>query len=149
MIDKKILVQYCDLQQEIKDLRQRIEKVERVLHRMVDGSNNVSDTVKGTRKDGTYGSITISGIPYAEIVKKEQLILINKKKLEIKVQELLSQLNEVEDFIEEIEDSRIRRIFRHRYIDNLSWIQVAHRMGGGHTSESCRNAHDRALGLKK
>ena len=46
---------------------------------------------------------------------------------------------------ETIEDSRIRRIMRYRYIDDLNWVQVAHRMGKNHTAESCRKAHDRFL----
>lgn len=64
-------------------------------------------------------------------------------------QRLLEMLNEVEIFVDGIEDSRLRRIFRYRYVDNMSWLQVAIQMGGKHTADSCRNAHDRYLGLKK
>lgn len=54
-------------------------------------------------------------------------------------------LNEVEVFVDGIEDSRLRRIFRYRYVDNMSWLQVAIQMGGRTTAESVRKEHDRFL----
>lgn len=63
-------------------------------------------------------------------------------------QRLLGMLNEVEAFVDGIEDSRLRRIFRYRYVDNMSWLQVAIQMGGKHTADSCRIAHDRYLAGK-
>ena len=65
--------------------------------------------------------------------------------LELADEKLLQMLTQVEEYIESIEDSRIRRIMRHRYIDNLNWTQVAINMGKNHTGESCRKAHDRFL----
>ena len=58
-MDKEILVQYCEMREEIKDIRRRIGELDKYLeHPPI-----VSDTVKGTRKDGTYGPIKITGIP--------------------------------------------------------------------------------------
>ena len=41
---------------------------------------------------------------------------------------LLEITNEVEGFIEKIENSRIRRMIEYRFLDDLTWIQVAQRM---------------------
>ena len=48
-MDKLILVQYCDMKEEIKDIRTRIKELDKFL----ENPPLVSDTVKGTRKDGT------------------------------------------------------------------------------------------------
>ena len=57
-MDKEILVQYAEMVEEIKDIRRRIKELDKYLeHPPI-----VADTVKGTRKDGTYGPIKITGI---------------------------------------------------------------------------------------
>lgn len=145
LVNKDILTQYCDLQEEEKDLRQRISKLEDQINHL----SIVSDSVTGTRKDGTIGQIRITGYPTPEYYRKLGLLRRRKAAMEEMQQRLLEMLNEVEIFVDGIEDSRLRRIFRYRYVDNMSWLQVAIQMGGKHTADSCRNAHDRYLGLKK
>lgn len=145
LVDKDILTQYCDLQEEERDLRQRICRLEDQIGRL----SIVSDSVTGTRKDGTIGQIRITGYPTPEYYRKMGLLRRRKAAMEETQQRLMEMLNEVEAFVDGIEDSRLRRIFRYRYVDNMSWLQVAIQMGGKHTADSCRNAHDRYLGLKK
>ena len=58
-MDKDVLVQYREMKKEAKDLRRRIEK----LNQFLADPPIVSDTVKGTRKDGTIGPIKVTGIP--------------------------------------------------------------------------------------
>ena len=50
---------------------------------------------------------------------------------------------EMEDYIESIPDSEVRRIIRFRYINNLSWNQVARRMGPGYMEDACRKKLNR------
>ena len=60
-MDQSILVQYSEVMEEIKDLRERIRKLDRFLS----DPPVVSDTVRGTRKDGTdqdYGG-PCTGVP--------------------------------------------------------------------------------------
>ena len=64
-MDKSILIQYSDMKEEIKDLKRRIQKLERE----IDMLGIVSDSVKGTRKDGTIGSIKITGYQYRVTVR--------------------------------------------------------------------------------
>ena len=65
VITKDILIQYCELREEIKDLRKRISRDELRL-RKIEEQGVVSDSVTGTRKDGTIGSIKITGFPIPE-----------------------------------------------------------------------------------
>ena len=58
-MDKDILVQYCEMKEEIKDLRQRIMKLDKFLQ----DPPIVADTVTGSRKDLTIGPIKLTGIP--------------------------------------------------------------------------------------
>lgn len=59
--------------------------------------------------------------------------------------ELLETLNQVEEFIAGVDDSRIRRIITLRFIDNLSWNKVADRIGGNNTEDSVRKAFTRFM----
>ena len=147
-MDRDILRQYTDLQQEIRDLRSRIGKKEKQILQMEEGCI-VSDTVKGTRKDGTIGTITVKGFPEPEYYYRKSSLEKSCLRMKQKELKLLELTCEVEKFIDEIPDSRTRRIFRYRYLDNLSWIQVAHYIGGKATEENCRAIHNRYLGIKK
>ena len=140
-MDKKILIQYADLQEEIKDLRKRIEKTKYQITQL-EKQGIVSDTVRGSRQDGTIGPIKITGFPDRDYHKRTNTLNRQLMLLQEKEDELLELTNDVELYIESIEDSRIRRIFRYRYMDDMSWTRVAMMMGGDHTADSCRMAHN-------
>ena len=143
-MDKSILTQYTDLQEEIKDIRRSAEGVRRQLERL-EGEGTVIDAVKGTRQDGTFGSIRIEGFPYAEYDKRRRNLYDYLLKLEEAEGELLELANRAEEYINSIEDSRMRRIVQYRIMDGLSWYEVADRMGGKATSDSCRMYFERFL----
>ena len=44
----------------------------------------------------------------------------------------------LERWINDIPDSQTRQIFRYRFINGLSWVQVAHSIGGGNTEDSVK-----------
>ena len=146
--DKKILIQYADLQEEIKDLRKRIEKTKYQIAQL-EKQGIVSDTVRGSRQDGTIGPIKITGFPDRDYHKRKNTLNLQLMLLQEKEDELLELTNEAELYIESIEDSRIRRIFRYRYLDDMRWEKGARRMGGGNNTDGCRRAHDRYIGIKK
>ena len=58
---------------------------------------------------------------------------------------LLEITNEVERFIEKIENSAIRRMISYRFLDNMTWFQVAQRMGKRYTADGCRMTINRFL----
>lgn len=141
-MNKDILIQYCDLQEEVKDLRKRIGNLEKQIQKVED-EGNVMDTVKGGA--GGIQNFKVQGFPYPEYSRKKTRLYLNKAQLESAEYELLETLNSVEEYIQSIEDSRIRRILRLRYIDSLTWVQVSIKMGGNATEKSVQKEHERFL----
>ncbi len=150
-VTKDVLEQYCELQQEIKNLRERIDQNERHL-RKIEKEGVVSDTVKGTRKDGTIGSIKITGYPIPEQDRVKGMIRKRVAKLHILEEELQEALSAVDDFINTIPQSDLRMMFRFYYIDDMTWPQVALNMNRRfpkrrtkYTEDNCRMRHNRYL----
>ena len=52
--------------------------------------------------------------------------------------ELAETINQIEEFIAGLKDSRMRRIINLRFIQNLSWNKVADKIGGGNTEDSVK-----------
>ena len=123
-MDLNVLVQYCEVMEEIKDLRARIKKLDKFL----ENPPIVSDTVRGTRRDGTIGPIKISGIPNPEIRRKKNIRERYRLMLEAKEAELLELTCKAEEYIESIEKPELRIMFRLYFIDGLSDAKVADRM---------------------
>ena len=150
-VTKDILIQYCELREEIKDLRERIEKDELRLQK-IEEEGVVSDTVTGTRKDGTIGSIKITGFPIPEYSTVKAMLKKRIAKLQIMEDELHEAVNAVDDFINAIPKSDLRQMFRFYYIDDMTWRKVAANMNKrfpnrriSYTEENCRKRHDRFL----
>ena len=141
-ISKEILVQYSDLQQECKEVREKIEKLERQIKR-IEEDGAVVDKVRGG--EGGFQSFKIEGFPYPEYGRKKTLLYTRKATLSELEMELLETLNEVETFIASIKDSHMRRIINLRVVDGLSWNKVAGRIGGGNTEDSVRKAFYRFM----
>ena len=141
-ISKEILIQYSDLQQECKEVREKIEKLERQIAK-IEEDGAVVDKVRGG--DGGLQSFKIEGFPYPEYSRKKTLLYARKATLSELEMELLETLNEVEEFIANISDSHIRRIISLRIVDNLPWNKVADRIGGGNTEGSVKMAFQRFM----
>ena len=135
MISKEILTQYSDLQEEVKEVRNRIESTEKQIAK-IEEEGNVIDTVSGG--SGGIQHFKIEGFPYPEYSRKKSLLYVRKATLVNLELELTETLNQVEEFIAGVEDSRIRRIVTLRFIENLSWNKVADRIGGGNTEDSVK-----------
>ena len=150
-MDKNILEQYIELKEEIQDLHDRIDRDQRRLTR-INEEGLVSDTVKGTRKDGTFGPIKITGYPIPEYNQVKNMIKKRVAKLHILEDELQEAVNAVDEFIARIPQSDLRMMFRLRYLDDKTWAAVAINMNHHfpkrkikYTEDSCRIRHDRYL----
>ena len=141
MVSKEILIQYSDLQQECKEVRGKIEKLERQIAK-IEADGAVVDKVRGGL--GGLQSFKIEGFPYPEYSRKKTLLYARKATLSELEMELLETLNEVEEFIASISDSHIRRIVNLRVIDGLSWNEVARKIGGN-TEDSVKKAFYRFM----
>lgn len=142
MVTKEILIQYADLQQEVKEIREKIEKLEMQIGK-IEKDGAVIDKVRGG--DGGWQSFKIEGFPYPEYSRKRTLLFMRKATLSELEMELLETLNEVEIFISSIKDSHMRRIISLRIVEGLSWNNVARQIGGENTEDSVRKAFDRYM----
>lgn len=142
MVTKEILIQYSDLQEEIKEVRARIEKTENQIER-IEMEGAVCDKVMGG--EGGLKPFKIEGFPYPEYSRKKTLLYAIKATLTGLEMELLETLNQLEEFIASVKDSRMRRIITLRFIENLSWNKVADRIGGRNTEDSVRKAFERFM----
>lgn len=126
-MDKSVLIEYADMKEEIKDLRRRIEKN----HLELDKLNKmvVTDSVTcGKKGRKPIRTVKIQGKPTMAIVQKQNALKKNMKKLEDLELELLELTNQAEEYIQTIEKSELRIMFRLYFIDDLSYPKVAQEM---------------------
>lgn len=133
MVTKQILIQYNDLQKEIREVRGRIANLEKYIKR-IEEDGNVTDIVSGG--DGGIQHFKIEGFPYPEYSKKKTLLLTRKSILVQLESELDEQINEVEKFISTVSDSKMRRILTMRFIEDKSFEQIGIAIGYDRTSIS-------------
>lgn len=150
-MEKNVLEQYLELKEEVRDLHDRIDRDERRLSK-IEKEGVVSDTVKGTRKDGTIGPIKITGYPLPEVDLVKRMIKKRVMKLHIVEEELQEAIEKVDEFIENIPKSDLRMMFRFYYLDDMTWAAVAINMNYRfpkrrikYTEDNCRIRHDRYL----
>ena len=125
---KESLSQLSWLKLEIEELTTRIRRIEHVLSgraARIDGMSWL-----GGQKD-LVGDL----VPQLGDL-RDQLTKIRKS--------AMGEYARLQEFIAQIDDSQIRLIFTLRYMDGLSWHQVAWRIGGN-TSDSVRMIHNRYL----
>lgn len=150
-MDKNILIEYADMKEEIKDLRRRIEQNKKELFRL--NGQVVMDSVScGKKGKKLLGTVKITGRPVTAISRKESLLNKRIRRLEELEEGLLELTIQVDEYIETIEKSELRIIFRLYYIDDLTWYQVALRMNQNfpkrkvkYTEDNCRMRHNRFL----
>lgn len=150
-MDKKILTEYADMKEEIKDLRRRIaedqKKIDQLKRTVV--SDSVSCGKKGKKPIRT---VKIRGFPQREINRRIMLMERKQAKLQMLETDLIEKQLQVEEYIQTIQKSELRTMFRLYYIDNLTWYQVALRMNQifpkrriKYTEDNCKQRHKRFL----
>lgn len=142
MVSKEILKQYSDLQKEAQEIKERIRKTEEQIWK-IEEEGNVIDTVSGG--NGGIQHFKIEGFPHPEYSRKKTLLCARKATLATLEMEILESLKQLEEFVSGIDDSRMRRIVTLRFVDNLSWNEVADRIGGGNTEGSVKMAFQRFM----
>lgn len=128
------LAQYIDLQLEIKELNETIYKLQKTKNSLEKGE--IRDIVIGG-----YGGdqrFKISSKDDSDIAEKEYLINKNIRILRERQSMANELVLEVEQFINNIDDSRLRRIIDFKYVQGKTWTQTADAMKGNHTADSCR-----------
>lgn len=134
-MDKNILEQYEDMKKEYEDTERRIRQTTEELSKY-DAKYQVQDSVTGGM--GGTQHFKIKGFPYPEYQRKRTLLMSRKLRLEALKEKLDLKLDEVEQYIDTIEDSRKRLILKLRYVDGLQWREVAKKLGPGNNEDSVR-----------
>mgnify|MGYP003571262123 CR=1 FL=1 len=65
--------------------------------------------------------------------------------IESKHMQCLYERNRLERFIADIDDAQLRQIFTYRFVNGLSWVQVAFCVGGDCTADGARMACNRYI----
>lgn len=66
-----------------------------------------------------------------------------------KITQCMHERNRLERYIADIPDSLTRQIFTLRFINRLTWVQVARHIGGGNTADGVRMVCTRYVGKNK
>lgn len=134
-MDKKQLSQLHHVSREIEILRDQINNM---------NHETVTDSVKGSDPYFPYVEHTmiISGV---EVRGYDQKVTRLKKKLQRRIDELMDMAVEINEYIATIDNSEMRQILTLRYINNLTWQQVASHMGTAGDGSTERKKHDRFL----
>lgn len=150
-MDKTILTEYADMREEVKDLRRRIHKLESEIAKLE--NSVVTDSVScGKKGKKPLRTVKITGVPSGMITKKKITLDARRIRLVELESELLDLMNQAEEYIDSIQKSELRMMFRLYYIDDLTWEMVAMEMNYAfprrkipYTKDNCRIRHDRYL----
>ena len=136
---KELFEQYAAMRLEHADLRKRISRMQREL-RLLQNSR-VADTVTGSREDLTIGPIKVVGKPTRQYAEQQRKLaaLINRYNTNADI--MAAKLEEVEAYLDAVEDARLRTMLRLRYVDGYTWTDVGLRIGL--TSSGVRMAIER------
>ena len=140
---KDLLKQYNDLIKEKQEIQAAIDKIQRELGKMEAEGYTEKDSVTGG--DGGKQHFVVEGFPYPAYSRKKTLIILRQRQQMDVKEKIDAQINLIEQCINEIDNSRMRRLITLRYIEGLSWVQVARKMGKHHTADGCRMAVERFL----
>lgn len=141
-VDMRILMQYVDLVEELKEVDARIAKTESEIAKIKE-EGTVRDTVKGG--SGGKQIFKVEGFPDAELSRK-QTLLYSRKAIQSSLRaEIAVTLNKIEEFLNAVNDSRMRRIIDLRIMHKKSWNEIADAMGGNSTGDSVRMELDRFM----
>ena len=136
---KELFEQYAAMRLEHADLRKRISRMQREL-RLLQNSR-VADTVTGSREDLTIGPIKVVGKPTRQYAEQQKKLAALIARYNTNADILAAKLEEVEAYLDAVEDARLRTMLRLRYVDGYTWTDVGLRIGL--TSSGVRMAIER------
>lgn len=125
---KKELSQLYNLSEEIKAKEEQLEQLKSIAEST---TSQLSDMPHGSGVSDKIGKTA------AEIADIKSLI-------QLKIQEYWHEYNRLTRYINDIDDSLIRRIMTMRHINGMTWNAIANTIGGN-TEDSIRKMHDRYL----
>ena len=131
-LDKEILEQYIDACELIKDTKEEIRKL-RKRRRQIQ-----KDSVKGSAQEFPYTLQTyhLEGLGYATVKDPDELDRMEELLAE-RIRNAERIKRQVEAWLNTVAP-RMQRIIRYRVFDDMTWAQVAVKMGRKATEEGIR-----------
>lgn len=123
MLTKKQLNQLRGLPAELKRLKEESVALSELMNRCIQ-----ADSVSGSSEQFPYTThkVTIRGITDPEEYIRLRTQLRQKGD---EIQRCESLLKNMERFVSEIPDISLRTVFRMRFLQNKSWLEIAHKTG--------------------
>jgi hypothetical protein len=137
------LSQLRHLKKEIEILRRQIDDVESIVDKRI-----VFDVVEGSNPEWPYQkqSIRVEGMNAAEYDRRMQRL---KARMRRRLEKLMRKLETLEKYIADVPDSEMRTILSLRYINGLSWQQIATHMGVAGDGSTERKRLNRFLKISR
>lgn len=120
---KKELSQYIDLSRECDDLRNRIAELE---------SENECSIVQSSMPEFPYTRTRV--MVYGKSEKSRKRIANMRNMLCKRLDDAEAAMEKVMEYIETVQDSQMRQILRHKYLDGWTWERIGETMGYDHSS---------------
>ena len=138
-LDKQILVQYIDACAQVEDTKREILKLKKTRKRIE------QDTVKGSSHEFPYTPQTfhIEGLAYPVVKDPDEL-----DRLEAILKERLQTAERIKHDVEAWLNTipqRMQRIIRYKIFEELTWKEVAERMGRKTTELSVKKEYQRFM----
>ena len=135
-MDKEILRQYIDACEQVKEAKQDILKLKKNRKRIV------QDRVSGSAHEFPYTakSFRIEGLSYPVVKDPDEL-----DRREAILQERLQRAEEIKRRVEAwvlTIPQRMQRIIRYRVFEEMTWAEVAQRMGRRATPDGIRKEYE-------
>ena len=94
----------------------------------------------------------ITGLPHVsaahdKIGDLSILIAEQKDLIELKIRQSVIEYDRLNRYIKDVSDAQMRMILSLRYVNGLTWQQVADSIGEGNTADAIRKKHDKFLKL--
>ena len=138
-MDKEILEQYIDACELIKDTKEEIGKL-RKRRRQIQ-----KDSVKGSAQEFPYTLQTyhLEGLGYATVKDPDELDRMEELLAE-RIRNAERIKRQVEAWLNTV-SPRMQRMIRYRVFDDMTWAQVAVKMGRKATADSVRMEFERFI----
>jgi len=138
-ITRSDLDNLSQLDKEIDDIDRQIHNLKNKIYRT---NNYVGDTVRDYSIEAKGKIVIIRGYNHKRYEKKMEDLIDQMAEAKVNY---LDELAKLQDDIKGIDDSEIRRIIRLKFVEGLSWPNVAKRMGPYATEDSVRMKLDRYI----
>ena len=135
-LDKQILVQYIDACAQVEDTKKEILKLKKARKKIV------QDTVKGSSHEFPYTAQTfhIEGLAYPVVKDLDELDRLEEVMKE-RLQTAERIKHDVEAWLNTI-PQRMQRIIRYKIFEELTWNEVAVKMGRRATPDGVRKEYE-------